>query len=166
MQSVWATLIHSKHSIHNRLLLLLFHPLTLYLPEIFSQLAVGLKASEATIDLVQDGFPGVDPCKELGSLLQAPAPGSSITPILYLRKFTYDLRTSKSHDWNPGSLAPEPEPLSTMLFWPVLFSHGWVNPQISFGATLLCHALLLLLVMNCTQHDTGKFLWQNVLSSR
>lgn len=58
MQSVWAVLIHSKHSIYNVLVLLLFHLLTLYLPEIFSQLAVGLKASEATIDPGQDVFQG------------------------------------------------------------------------------------------------------------
>lgn len=84
---------------------------------------------------------------------------SSITPILPMRKFTYNLITIKIQDLNPGSLAPEPEHLTTILFWPVLLSHVLVNPQISFGARLLlCHALFFLLVMNCTQHDIGKFL--------
>lgn len=68
---------------------------------------------------------------------------SSITPILSMRKFAYNLITIKSQDLNAGSLAPDTEHLTTMLFWPVLFSHVLVNPQISFGARLLIMSCLI-----------------------
>lgn len=69
------------------------------------------------------------------------------------RKFTYDPITDKSQDLIPRSLAPEPEPITTMIFWHMLFSHVLINPQISFGARLLLQYTLLLFAMNCIQLD-------------